>query len=282
MTRQMVPLVPGKEALVAEASPWRAKSPLALFTADRSIKVLSAVTLILIWYAASLFISASVLPSPAAVAAVLWDELKQGHIWSDVWITLTRILLAFSIAMSLALVLGFAMGLFHVAELFFELWIVCGITLPSLVMILTIYMVVGLNEWAAVLGSAIPVVAILTINIWEGVKNIDPKLLEMSTAFRATRWHSIRAVALPQIAPVLMATSRFGLGLVWKMVLFVELLGRSDGIGYKIEFYYQMFNMPEVLAHAILFLLIMIFIEVVLLGEIERRLFKWRPVKRRL
>ena len=47
------------------------------------------------------------------------------------------------------------------------------------------------------------------------------------------------------------------------MVLFVELLGRSDGIGYKIEFYYQMFNMSEVLAHALLFLFIMLFLEIV-------------------
>ena len=79
-----------------------------------------------------------------------------------------------------------------------------------------------------------------------------------------------------------MASSRFGLGLIWKMVLFVELLGRSDGIGYKIEFYYQMFNMSEVLAHALLFLFIMLFIEIGILGWLDRRLFKWRPPQRRL
>ena len=59
-------------------------------------------------------------------------------------------------------------------------------------------------------------------------------------------------------------------------------MGRSDGIGYKIEFYYQMFNMSEVLAHALLFLFIMLFLEIVLLGMLERRLFRGRPVQRRL
>jgi NitT/TauT family transport system permease protein len=65
-------------------------------------------------------------------------------------------------------------------------------------------------------------------------------------------------------------------------VLFVELLGRSNGVGYKIEFYFQMFNMSEVLAHALLFLFIMLFIEFVLLGAVERHLFRWRPVQRQI
>ena len=69
------------------------------------------------------------------------------------------------------------------------------------------------------------------------------------------------------------ASARFGLGLVWKMVLFVELLGRSDGIGYQIQFYYQLFNMGGVLAHALLFLVIMLFLEIVILGRLEKRFF---------
>ena len=35
-------------------------------------------------------------------------------------------------------------------------------------------------------------------------------------------------------------------------------------------------------AHALAFLFIMLFLEVVLLGMLERRLFRWRPVQRRL
>jgi NitT/TauT family transport system permease protein len=104
----------------------------------------------------------------------------------------------------------------------------------------------------------------------------------MSKAYHASPARIIRSVVAPQIAPVLFASARFGLGLIWKMVLFVELLGRSDGIGYKIEFYYQMFNMGEVLAHALLFLFIMLFIEIALLGNLEHRVFRWRPAQRRL
>jgi NitT/TauT family transport system permease protein len=222
------------------------------------------------------------MPAPHNVVRVLWTEMTAGPIWADVAITLTRIAIAFCIAMSAALVLGFVMGLSRSAERYFDVWVVGGLTLPSLVLILTVYMIVGLNEKAAVIAAALPVIPILTINIWEGIKGVDQKLIDMSRAFHASSPRIIRSVIAPQIAPTLLASARFGLGLIWKMVLFVELLGRSDGIGYKIEFYYQMFNMSEVLAHALLFLLIMLFIEIVLLGKLERHLFRWRPVLRRL
>ena len=249
---------------------------------DQLITLASLLSLIGIWYLAATLLPSSVMPAPHVVVGVLRQQIQAGAIWSDVAITLWRISAAFSVAMAVSLVIGFAMGVSKTAERFFDVWVVCLLTLPSLVLILTIYMVVGLNDRAAILGAAIPVIPILTINIWQGVKSVDFKLIDMAKAYHASRGRIIRSVIAPQIAPVIVASARFGLGLAWKMVLFVELLGRSDGIGYRIEFYYQMFNMGAVLAHALLFLMIMLFIEVVLLGMLERRLFRWRPVQRRL
>jgi NitT/TauT family transport system permease protein len=278
-------------ALTESASPRISRSPFVGFTSfrawldqysDYTIRILSVIALVGIWYIGSLLLPPSIMPSPHIVVDVMWKEMVAGPIWKDVAITLGRIIASFAIAMAIAIVLGFAMGVSKTAGKFFDVWVICGLTLPSLVLILTIYMVVGLNDKAAVLGAALPVVAILTINIWDGVKSVDQKLIDMAKAYHARPIVILKSVIAPQIAPVLLASARFGLGLIWKMVLFVELLGRGDGIGYKIEFYYQMFNMSKVLAHALLFLFIMLFIEIVLLGKLEHHLFKWRPAQRRI
>ena len=247
-----------------------------VLTSDSALTTLSAFTLIGLWYLGSMALSARVLPAPHVVAGALLQALKSGPIWGDIGITLGRIGIAFTIVMTVSATLGFAMGLSRAAGVFFRVWIVTFITIPALVIILTCYMVVGLNDRAAIFGAAIPIIPILAINIREGVKSIDPKLIGMALAFRANRSQQILEVVVPQVAPMLLASARFGLGLVWKMVLFAEVLGRGDGIGYKIEFYYQMFNMTEVLAHALSFLLVMMFIEVAILGTIEARIFRWR------
>ena len=258
------------------------RQSLAIFFSENAIALLSMLSLVAIWYLAALVLPPSIMPAPHVVADILWTQMQTKTIWLDVIITGGRIAAAFSIAMVVSLVIGFAMGISKKAERFLDVWIICLLTMPSLVLILTIYMIAGLNDRAAVLGAAVPVIPILSINIWQGVKSVDYKLIDMAKAYHATRGEIIRSIIAPQIAPIIVASARFGLGLAWKMVLFVELLGRSDGIGYRIEFYYQMFNMGAVLAHALLFLFIMLFIEVVLLGLLERRVFRWRPVQRRL
>lgn len=240
------------------------------------ISFLSVVSLIALWQFGSMTLPSSVLPGPYRVVAALIANVLQGDIFIDIAITLGRIAAAFSIAMAVALLLGFSMALSRTAGIFFHVWIICGITIPALVTILTLYMVVGLNDTAAVLGAAAPVIPVLAINIREGVKGIDTRLIGMARAFRAGRRQQIVSVMAPQVAPMLLASTRFGIGLVWKMVLFVELLGRGSGVGYKIEFFYQMFNMTEVLAYALSFVFVMLFIEVAILGTIERRIFRWK------
>ena len=252
------------------------------FSPERLTKLFSIAALIGAWYVAAALLPSNIMPAPQIVVRTLWSEMLAGPIWADVAVTLTRLAYSFCIAMVLAIVLGFAMGVSRTASRFLDIWIICGMTIPSLVLILTIYMVVGLNDRAAVIAAALPVVPILTINIWDGIKSVDQKLIDMAKAYHAGQARIIRSVIAPQIAPVMLASARFGLGLIWKMVLFVELLGRSDGIGYKIEYYYQMFNMAKVLAYSLLFLFIMLFIEMVALGALERRLFKWRPAQRRI
>ncbi|MBB1601664.1 hypothetical protein A9977_16605 [Variovorax sp. UMC13] len=229
-----------------------------------------------LWSLGSFALPAAVLPSPLRVLAAMGALVQTKALWTDTAVTLGRILMAFAIGMSAALALGTAMALSRRAGAFFRVWIVCGITVPAIVTLLTVYMVVGMNERGAVLGAALTVVPFLAINIREGLKSIDPRLLKMAQVFRASRAQIARAVVGPQIAPMLLASARFGLGLVWKMVLFVELLGRGDGVGFRIEYYFQLFDMTNVLAYALCFVLVMLVIEVGVFGVLERRIFRWR------
>lgn len=264
--------------LAAEAAPAATRDPLA--AAGRfeggAIALASVAAMFGLWELGALILPPSILPAPLGVLGAMVENFGGAEIWSDMAITLRRIVLAFLLAMSVASALGFATALSKRADQFFRIWIVCGITLPALVMILLSYMIFGLNELAAVIGAAAPVIAILTINIREGVGAIDTRIVAMGRAFRASRRQMLRDVIAPQVAPVMLASTRFGIGLIWKMVLFVELLGRGDGIGYRIEFHYQMFDMTQVLAQALSFLLVMLIIELGVLRLVERRLYRWR------
>ena len=56
----------------------------------------------------------------------------------------------------------------------------------------------------------------------------------------------------------------------------VELLGRSDGVGFQIELYFQLFDVTRILAYTIAFIGVVQLIEWGLLQPLERRMTRWR------
>jgi ABC-type nitrate/sulfonate/bicarbonate transport system permease component len=81
---------------------------------------------------------------------------------------------------------------------------------------------------------------------------------------------------MPQLFPYLMAAMRGGLALIWKIVLVVELLGRSDGIGFQLHMAFQVFDVASLLAYSFAFIVVVQLIELVILQPMERRASRWR------
>ncbi|WP_444676966.1 hypothetical protein [Halomonas sp. E19] len=81
---------------------------------------------------------------------------------------------------------------------------------------------------------------------------------------------------MPQLFPYLMAATRGGLALIWKIVLVVELLGRSDGVGFQLHLAFQVFDVAALLAYSFAFIGVVQLIELVVLQPLERRASRWR------
>jgi NitT/TauT family transport system permease protein len=71
------------------------------------------------------------------------------------------------------------------------------------------------------------------VTIREGARSLDTELLDMAKCYRFSKSKTLRHVIWPQLHPFVMAATRSGLALIWKIVLVVEMLGRSDGMGYQ-------------------------------------------------
>src|SRR5207244_12717335 len=115
------------------------------------------------------------------------------------------------------------------------------------------------------------------VTVREGARSLDRGLDEMASVFRISPWVHLRHIVLPQLAPYLAAAARSGLSLVWKIVLIVELLGRSNGVGFEIGVAFQSFDVARILAYAIAFVAVMLVIETFLVQPLERHVSRWRP-----
>ncbi len=155
-------------------------------------------------------------------------------------------------------------------------WLVIFLNLPALVLIVLCYLWIGLNETAAILAVTLNKVPYVTTVIREGARALSPDLDAMAQVYRMPPLTRFRHVVLPQLAPFITAAARSGIAVIWKIVLVVEFLGRSSGIGFQIHLYFQLFDVAMVLCYALTFVIVMLLVEAFIVRPWEVRANRWR------
>jgi NitT/TauT family transport system permease protein len=240
------------------------------------LRVVSLAVLFAAWEIAGRLVGSKLLPTVGMVAATLWQELARGDLLYQLGITLARVVAAFAVAMVAGTMLGLAMGRWRTADLALDGWVVLLLNLPALVIAILAYVWFGLTEAAAIGAVAVNKLPLVAMTMREGARSLDRDFAEMAAAFRLGLWRRLRHVVAPQLTPYVLVSARSGLSLVWKIVLVVELLGRSDGVGFKLQLYFQQFDVPRILAYALAFAAVVQLIEWAVLQPLERRAGAWR------
>jgi len=243
---------------------------------NKALAFFSFIILITLWYGLALAINDNTLPTPTLVLQVLWQEIESGQLPHHLGITLLRLLASFSIAMFLGCGIGILLGINKRLDAFFDNWLVIFLNIPALVTIILCYVWFGLIESAAILAVVINKLPNVIVTIREGTKALDKNLLEMARSYKFSKSKTFFHVIWPQLHPFVMAATRSGLALIWKIILVVELLGRSDGMGYQLHLFFQLFDVASILAYTIAFIAIIQAIELLILKPLDNKALRWR------
>lgn len=216
------------------------------------------------------------LPSPWIVGDLIWKLAQSGELATHVLATLGRVAAAFVLAMGIGSVLGVIMGRSAALDRWMAPWITMLLNVPALVVIVLCYLWIGLNETAAIVAVAVNKTAMVAVTLREGVRAMDPALDDMARVQRMSRVAWARHILWPQLAPFVASATRNGLAIIWKIVLVVEFLGRSNGVGFQIHLYFSLFETGYVLAYALSFVAVMFVIEYGVVQSWERRATRWR------
>jgi NitT/TauT family transport system permease protein len=241
------------------------------------LRLLSFALFLATWWIAASFAGAEKLPPPPAVLAAMMAEARSGALFFNLGVTLARVGLAFTLAMTAGAAIGYLMGRARLANRLGDPWLILLLNLPALVIIVLAYIWAGLTEVAAIAAIAINKLPTAVVTVREGTRALDASLDEMARVFAIPRRKAFRHVILPQLAPYIAAAARSGLSLVWKIVLVAELLGRPNGVGFEIGVAFQLFDIPRLLAYSLSFVAVVLSIETILVQPFESRVSRWRP-----
>lgn len=215
-----------------------------------------------VWELASRSIDNEILlASPLEVFLTVIELGQTTEFWQAIAFSSLHILLGFVMALVLGTVLAvLSHGLGVVRGLVSPLMKVVKATPVASFIILVLFWFNSENLSAYI--SFLMVLPVVYLNILQGLKSADEKLLQMARVFRLSYLKKIRAIYLPAVVPYLITAVSIGLGFGFKSGIAAEVIGtpaRSIGRSlYEAKLYLMI---KEMLAWTLIIILISVLFE---------------------
>jgi len=248
--------------------------------ARTSVRILSRYGVLLgflaLWQVAAVsgWVNAAVLPPVDAIVVALWKGLAGGSLLGDIAISLQRAGLAFTAAVVVAIPLGLVMGQARTVETALDPILQLFRQTSALALYPVFILLLGLGEASKVFVIFWATLFPLLLNTISGVKEVDPKLLEMARAYGARRLTIFRRVVLPGAVPSIFVGLRLGATTALLLLIASEMIGANKGIGFQVMNAQYNFQIPLMFA-AIVILAALGLIANQALVVLQRRLCRW-------
>jgi len=196
------------------------------------------------------------------------------RIADDVVPSLARFFVGFLLAVALGIALGVVIGPSKALRSLFEpvLEFLRAIPPPVLVPILILFAGIGNNQKVLVIisGAIWPVL----LNTIEGVRSVDPVLVDTCRSYRIRGALRLRTFVLRSASPQIMTGVRQAQQIGLILMVISELVAATNGLGYSVVQFQRGFQIPEMWSGVIVLGVIGVVLAM-LLRLVERRVLVW-------
>ena len=213
---------------------------------------------------------------PVKIFNVVWVWFTGGEIYQHLWVTLQETALAFVIGSVLGLAIGLWLGLSPTASALFDPYITAMNAMPRVVLAPIFMVWFGLGIWSKVALGVTLVFFIVFFNVYQGVKEVSPVVLNNTVMLGANRRQLLRYVYLPSATSWVFSSLHTSVGMAFVGSVVGEYLGSARGVGYLIQQAEGAFDINTVFA-GILVLTAFALVLDFAVGKVEQRLLVWRP-----
>ena len=234
-----------------------------------------------VWQVASQqgWINPAVFPSLATIATALWDGIAGGALLDDIAISLQRAGIAFLAAVAFAIPLGLFMGQVRAVAQALDPILQLFRQTSALALYPVFILLLGLGEASKVFVIFWAALFPLLLNTIGGVKEVDPKLIEMARVYGASRLTVFRRVVLPAAMPSIFVGLRLSATTALLLLIASEMIGANSGVGFQVMNAQYNFQIP--LMYAAIFLLAALgLLANYGLMTLQKRLCRWSDAAR--
>lgn len=193
-----------------------------------------------------------ILPSLSAIAVALDVLLRGGALWPDVAVTLFELAIAFALAASVALAVGFLISRSALAVRVFDPLLAGLYAVPTILLFPSYLLFFGIGPPSKIaLGATMAFFPIVLATI-AGFAHVPPLRLRAARSMGASALQLFWYVLLPEAFPVVIAGLRMGLVLGFLAILGGETLTSNAGLGHQIVTAAENLDPPKMFAYIVI------------------------------
>ncbi|WP_092231895.1 ABC transporter permease subunit [Bradyrhizobium sp. Gha] len=228
------------------------------------------------WLAQAGWLSPQVLPAPSKVIRTAFKLATTGTLLNDLVVSLLRAAAGFAIGTAVGGGLGILVGFSRIAEGLIDRSVQMIRAVPFLAVLPLVIVWLGVGETQKIFLVALGVTFPIYINTVLGIRQVDPKLLELGRVQGLSSLQQIRRIILPGALPSILTGVRYALATAWLALVVAETIGAQSGIGFLAM------DAREFLRTDVIVLTIVIYALIGVTADgiarfLERRLLAWHP-----
>lgn len=200
-------------------------------------RFVSPLAIVALWQAASMLglIAAHTLAAPSAILAAAWGLVVSGALLQDVAVSAARLLAGLAVGVTLGASLAVLAGLSRAGEDAIDAPMQMLRALPFVGLVPMFILWFGIGEAPKIaliaLGSTFPIY----LNLFAGIRGVDPKLVEAGRVFGLNRAGLIRHIILPAALPSALIGLRYAFGVALLSLVVAEQINADAGLGFLID-----------------------------------------------
>jgi NitT/TauT family transport system permease protein len=199
-----------------------------------AIRLASLATALALWEWVGSRIDPVLFTTPSAVAVAAVEMIRNGDLWNYLWPSLVVLAVGLSLAAITGVAIGLLLARYWLLDIALSVYITFLYSIPSVALVPLIVLWAGFEFTAKVIILFLFAFFPMVINTYQGVKSVDPKLIEVGRAFRCSERQLWSNIVLPAALPFIVTGLRLALGRGLIGMVLADLYTAISGIGYLI------------------------------------------------
>lgn len=219
---------------------------------DITVRLIAAAVVVIVWEIGGRMISPFLFAPPSRIVLAGAELIQSGELWKYLSVSLK----VFAVGMIAGTVAGIVVGVvtarIRLLDLSLEPFIIALYSTPMVALIPLVVIWAGFGDQAKMVVIFLFAVFPILLNTYQGVKGVEPRLLEVARSFRSPERALWLDVIVPSALPFIVAGMRLALGRALVGMVVADLYTAVSGVGYLIVRYAQNLQIDRVLVPVVI------------------------------